>query len=241
MEPILLSIATFVSTFSGGMFGIKHRDKIHAIISFTAGALIAVAFFDIIPEIFSVVEERNLSITSAMIAIVLGFLAIHVIEKLAVIHTAHEDVYATHKHPLVGKIGAAGLVIHSLLDGIGIGLGFHVSQHVGIIIAIAVISHDFCDGLNTVSLMLINKNSTKTTVPFLLADALSPVIGVLLTFLFTVPDTILVMYLGFFAGFLIYLGASDLLPEAHRKNSSYHLVGLTILGAAFIFLVTRFV
>jgi zinc transporter ZupT len=241
MEPILLSIATFISTFFGGLFGIKYREKLHFIISFTAGVLISVAFFDIIPEMVEIVEANGLSITMAMMAIVLGFLAIHIIEKLAVIHTGHEDVYADHKHPLVGKIGASGLIFHSMLDGIGIGLGFHVSPHVGLLIAIAVIAHDFCDGLNTVSLMLVNKNTTKKAKAFLFADALAPVIGLLLTFLFTIPQWALVIYLGFFAGFLLYLGASDLLPEAHRKNSSYKLIGLTLLGVLFIFIVTRFV
>ncbi len=241
MEPILLALATFASTFTGGILGMKNREKLHSIISFTAGVLIAVAFFDIIPEIVSIVTERGFSLTPAMIAIVLGFLAIHVIEKLAVIHTANEDVYADHRHPLVGKIGASGLVFHSMLDGVGIGLGFHVNPHVGLLVAIAVIAHDFCDGLNTISLMLVHKNTSQKALRFLLADAVSPIVGLLLTYLFTIPESALVVYLGFFAGFLLYLGASDLLPEAHRKNSSYKLIGLTVLGVLFIFLVTRFV
>ncbi len=50
------------------------------------------------------------------------------------------------------------------------------------------------------------------------------------------------LYLGFFAGFLLYIGASDILPEAHSENRSAitgALIGLTCLGAAFIFLVIR--
>lgn len=240
MEPILFSIGTFLSTMLGGIFGIKHRDRLHQIISFTAGVLIAVAFFDIIPELFSITTENGFPITPAMVAIVAGFLAIHLLEKLAVIHTAHEEEYADHRHPLVGTISASGLAFHSFLDGVGIGLGFHVSPHVGMLIAIAVIAHDFSDGLNTVSLMLVNKNTTKRTIGFLALDALTPVLGVAATFLFTIPSAVLVAYLGFFAGFLLYLGASDLLPEAHSKHSSYKLIGLTFLGVLFIFLVTRF-
>ena len=48
------------------------------------------------------------------------------------------------------------------------------------------------------------------------------------------------MYLGFFAGFLLYIGASDLLPEAHSKHSSIKVIALTLLGVIFIFVVTRF-
>jgi len=124
--------------------------------SFTAGVLVAVCFFDILPELFSLTTKNNLDLTPGLLAIVAGFLVIHILEKVAVIHTSHEDEYATHKHPTVGLVGASGLSFHSLLDGIGIGLGFHVNPQVGIIIAIAVIAHDFSDGLNTITLMLSN-------------------------------------------------------------------------------------
>jgi ZIP family zinc transporter len=239
MEALLFSLGTFISTGLGGLFGLRFRAHIHHIISFTAGVLIGVTFFDIIPEIFEITAHQSLSITPAMVALVGGFFAIHVIEKLAVIHTAHEHEYAEHHHPLVGYVGASGLAVHSLLDGVGIGLGFHVSPHMGLLIALAVIAHDFSDGLNTVSLLLINKSNTKRALTFLFIDALAPILGVVSTFLFSIPDRFLVIYLGFFGGFLLYLGASDLLPEAHSKHSSYKLIGLTVLGALLIFLVTR--
>jgi len=172
--------------------------------------------------------------------LIIGFLTIHILEKYALIHHSHEEEYAEHKHPTVGLISALGLAFHSMLDGIGIGLAFHVDYRIGLLVTLAVIAHDFSDGLNTVSLMLVHKNTKKKAFRLLLLDAITPVIGVALTFLFTIPDSILVVYLGFFAGFLLYIGAADLLPEAHSKHSSYKLIALTILGMAFIFLVTRF-
>jgi ZIP family zinc transporter len=75
---------------------------------------------------------------------------------------------------------------------------------------------------------------------FLLLDAVVPLLGVATSYLLHIPPQWLVVYLGFFAGFLLYIGASDLLPEAHSKHSSYKLLALTLLGAAFIFVVTRF-
>jgi ZIP family zinc transporter len=74
----------------------------------------------------------------------------------------------------------------------------------------------------------------------LLVDATTPLIGAASTLLFRIPDQILILYLGFFAGFLLYIGASDLLPEAHSEHSSFKMIGLTIIGVLFIFLVTRF-
>ena len=171
---------------------------------------------------------------------VLGFLVFHILEKSVAIHHSHEDEYIDHKHPSVGLVGAFGLSFHSLLDGVGIGLAFQVSPHVGLLIAIAVIAHDFSDGLNTVTIMLNHKHKTAKAYMLLLLDAVAPIIGVLSTLLFKIPQSMLVMYLGFFMGFLLYMGASDLLPEAHSKHSSYKMVGLTVLGVLFIFLVTRF-
>ncbi len=240
MQPLFFALMAFLSTLAGGFFSLHHYKRLHYIMSFTAGVLIAVSFFDIIPEIFSIVTQNNLDVTYPLLAIVVGFLMIHILEKYAAIHSSHESEYADHRHPHVGIISTSGLVFHSFLDGVGIGLGFHISPHIGLIVGIAVIAHDFSDGLNTVSLMLVNKNTRKRAMQFLLADALAPVLGVLSTFLFQIPENALSLYLGFFAGFLLYIGSSDLLPEAHSKHSSLKMVGLTIAGVIFIFIVTRF-
>ncbi|MCL4364468.1 ZIP family metal transporter [Patescibacteria group bacterium] len=240
MEAVLFSLLTFISTSLGGLFGIKNKDKLHYIMSFTAGVLLGVSFFDIIPEAFRIISENRFDVNLLTIPLIFGFLIFHTLEKTILIHHSHEVEYADHKHPHIGLTGALGLAFHSFLDGVGIGLGFHVNNHIGILVAIAVISHDFSDGLNTVTLMLTHKNSTKKTIYLLLLDASAPILGTLSTFLFSVPEKMLVIYLGFFTGFLLYISASDLLPEAHSKHSSYRLIILTMIGLAFIFLVTRF-
>ncbi len=240
MQAIILSLFTFFSTLSGGLFALKNKDRLHYIMSLTAGVLIGVVFFDLMPEIFDLSKTNNLDVTQPLILLVVAFLFIHILEKFAIIHASHEEEYAVHRHPTVGLINASGLSFHSFLDGVGIGLGFQVNVHVGFIVALAVISHDFSDGLNTVTLMLSHKNTTRKAVILLFLDAIAPVLGAASTLLFSIPDRILVLYLGFFAGFLLYIGASDLLPEAHSKHSSYRLILLTIIGVLFIFLVTRF-
>jgi ZIP family zinc transporter len=241
MHAVIFSLAAFVATTFGGIIAFRYSNKLHPIIAFSAGALLGVCFFDVIPEIFAIAGEGELAITPALIAIIAGFLLIHTLEKLALIHTAaHESEYAEHKHPLVGLVGAGGLILHSFLDGVGIGLAFHVNVHVGFVVAIAIIAHDFCDGLNTVTLMLMNKNTRAKALAFLGADALAPIAGALSTYLFTIPNQFLLLYLGFFAGFLLYISAGDLLPEAHSQHSSYKTILMTVLGVVFMFVVTRF-
>lgn len=239
MEAVFFAFTSFLSTTLGGFFALRNREKLHLIMSFTAGVLLGVCFFDILPEMIAAAGENNLALTPSFIAVVGGFLFFHTIEKVMVIHHSHETEYASHKHPNVGLVSALTLILHSFLDGVGIGLGFHISSQAGVAIALAVIAHDFSDGLNTVTLMLASKNTPKKAVLMLILDALAPVLGALSTLIFVIPPHLLVIYLGIFMGFLLYMGASDLLPEAHSKHSSFGMIGLTALGVLFIFLVTR--
>jgi ZIP family zinc transporter len=240
MIPILLSFATFLSTLCGGLTGLKNKDRMHRFLGYTAGVLLGVVAFDLLPEIINLVTKQHRDVTGAMVALVCGFLLFHIVEKSILIHHSHETEYEVHKHPHVGVASALALSGHSFLDGVGIGLGFQAGTTVGIAVAIAVVAHDFTDGLNTVNLMLLNKNRSHRAFMFLLLDALAPVLGVLITRLFHVSDNGLILYLGFFAGFLLYIGASEILPEAHSKHSSYKTISLTIAGVIFMFIVTRF-
>lgn len=244
MNAVLLSLATLFSTFAGGLFALRFRDRLHFILSFTAGVLLGVVSFDILPAIFELAREQRIDATGAMIGLVVGFLLFHSLEKFVLVHHAHEADYAVHHHPKIGVLSALALAGHSFMDGVAIGLAFQVSEAVGIIVAIAVIAHDFCDGLNTVSLMLVHRNTTLRSLGMLVLDAVAPVLGAASTLVFRVPAGILMLYLGFFAGFLLYIGASDILPEAHsqkRPGVTGSLIGLTCLGAAFVFVVVRVV
>ena len=239
MVPILLSILTFVSTLLGGLTALKNRDVMHRFLGYTAGVLLGVVAFDLLPEIFTSVHELHTDATAAMVALVCGFLVFHIIEKSILIHHSQEHDYEVHHHPDVGVASALALSGHSFLDGVGIGLGFHAGTSIGIAVAIAVIAHDFTDGLNTVNLMLMNHNRSRRALLLLFLDAIAPVIGAASTLLFNISAAGLTVYLGFFAGFLLYIGASEILPEAHSKHSSYSTIALTILGVIFMFIVTR--
>lgn len=238
---IVFAALTFVSTFLGGIFAIKFKEKLHYIMAFSAGVLMGVVSFDVLPEIIEQIRIYDFEPNNVMIALVLGFLVFHILEKSVLIQHCHDESCQEHKHPHVGVLSAMALTGHSFIDGIGIGLAFQINLATGILIAIAVMSHAFTDGINSMTLMLVNKNTTKKSKIFLLIHSLAPVLGILSTLFFKVPPYFLVLYLGFFAGFLLYIGASDILPEAHSKKSSYKLMGLTILGVLFIFIVSRLI
>jgi len=242
VTAILLSFATLFSTVAGGLFALKFRDRLHFVLSFSAGVLLGVVSFDLLPEIFQLARAQAVAPTGALIALMVGFLLFHAIEKLVLVHHTHETAYAVHHHPRVGLLSALALAGHSVMDGVGIGLGFQASPAVGMVVALAVIAHDFCDGLNAVGLMLVHGNTERRSLTMLAVDAVAPVVGAASTLLFRVPPSVLMLFLGFFAGFLLYISASDILPEAHSQSRpavTMTLIALTCLGAVFIFVAVH--
>jgi ZIP family zinc transporter len=241
MVAVLMSFVAVLSTVAGGLTAFHNRYKLNRILGYTAGVLLGVVAFDVLPEMFNLASKNSLDTTWLMVALVVGFLLFHILEKSILMHHAHENQYGKHKHPHVGLASALALSGHSFLDGVGIGLGFQVNNTVGVAVTIAVIAHDFADGLNTVSLMLHHKNKIRRAMQLLALDAITPVLGAVSTLFFSLSPFGLALYLGFFAGFLLYIGASDILPQAHSEESSRTTIGMTILGTVFIFIVTRFV
>ena len=73
----------------------------------------------------------------------------------------------------------------------------------------------------------------------LLLDAIAPVLGVLSTLVIRIPENYLILFLPFFAGGFLYLGSSDLLPQAHEKDAPLVSIAFTLLGFLLIFVITR--
>lgn len=241
MLAILFTGLMFVSTLLGGWFAIKKAKQLHHILGFTAGVIMGVLAFDILPEMFEIIHEFELDPMWPMIALIVGFLGFHIAEKLLLIHHEHETQYGKHRHPQVGVLSSLALGGHGFMDGIGIGIAFQVNAAIGVTVALALIAHKFADGLNAASLMLMHKNSVRRTVRMVFINALMPIAGALSTLLFTIPEQYLPLYLGFFAGFLLYIGASDILPQAHDEKSDRKTILLTVLGVAFMFAATRLI
>ena len=230
---IIFGIAAFIFTLLGGLFALKFKDKLHLILGFSAGAVIAVAFFDLLPESIELASDKySLSLITTFIAI--GFVVFMALDRLFSIH-AHDEEHDCKNPKHTGFHGAAALVIHSFLDGFGIGLAFKVSPAVGIIVAVAVLAHDFSDGINTVNYILKNKGERKTAFGWLVVDALAPALGVAATFFFTVSSSMLGIILAVFCGFFLYIGASDLLPESHHRHPKALTTVMTILGMIVLY------
>jgi zinc transporter ZupT len=239
MLVFLLSVLAALAALVGGFTAIRSRSRLNLALGFTAGIILGLVAFDLLPEIFEISRSKQLDIIWPMISLVSGFLLFHIVEKSILLHSSQEAEYTTHRHPYVGIAGAVALSGHSFLDGVSIGIAFQVSTAVGVAVAIAVIGHRFADGFNTTNVMLFHKNTPSRAKKMLFIAAAMPILGGLSTLLFSLSESVLAIYLGFFAGFLLYIGASDILPQAHSKNSSRATIFLTVLGVVFMFAVTR--
>ena len=223
---ILIAAAAFFSTLAGGLLALKLRDKLHLILGFSAGAVIGVAFFDLLPEAVTFGEKFHspaviLSFTAA------GFLAYLVLDRILLFHG---DAAPR------GPFAAGVLCIHSLLDGVAIGLAFQTSQQVGLVVAIAVLTHDFSDGINTMNIVLKHHGSRGQGLRWLLLDAAAPVVGIASTYFFALPGGSFGAVLGLMAGFFLYIGASDLIPESYHAHPKFLTTAMTLAGAAMLYL-----
>ena len=239
MEPliILLAALTFISTIGGGLVAIKFRGFLQYFFAFASGALLGVTFFDILPESLNLAASANLPVRNLMVAIVAVFMFYSFLERFFLTHHHHDD--EDHGH-IMGPIGAGGLILHSLLDGAAIGIAFQVSSSVGITVALAVIFHDFTDGVNTVTIMLKNKHDVKHAKIFLLLDALAPIAGILLTSIVIISPSVLSLILAAFAGEFLYIGTANLLPETY-KHTQWKMTVFMLIGVLLMFVLTAMI
>ena len=226
MLLLAIAAAAFLSTLAGGLLALRLHDKLHLILGFSAGAVIGVAFFDLLPEAVDF-GEKFYSPSAILSCTALGFLSYLVIDRILSIHG---------DAPSRGPFAAAVLCVHSLLDGVAIGLAFQASHAVGIVVAIAVLTHDFSDGINTMNMVLKNGGSRLQGLRWLAADALAPVLGIASTYFFALRAEWFGTALALFAGFFLYIGASDLIPESYHAHPKFLTTAMTLVGAAVLYL-----
>jgi zinc transporter ZupT len=234
---LLLGFAAVVSTMLGGLLALRWRDKLHLVLGFSAGAVIGVAFFDLLPEAWELGTKRYGG-SSVATVIAVGFLLYMLLNRILLLHPhALEDHAASDDAP--AWLGAGSLSLHSFLDGMAIGLGFQASWAVGSVVAMAVLAHDFSDGINTVGMVLKHTGERRQAFRWLVVDAAAPPLGVISTKLFSLREPDLGLVLALFCGFFFFIGASDLLPESQHRHPKLVTTLLTLAGAFVIYAAIR--
>jgi ZIP family zinc transporter len=236
----LVAFGTFVATLVGGLVALRLKDHLHLILGFSAGAVLGVAFFDLLPESLEL-GGRFFDPATMTAFVASGFFVYLILDRLVLLHATlvHAGDSSEQRHGQRGVLGAGSLSIHSFLDGVAIGLAFQVSTAIGVIVAVAVLVHDFSDGINTVNFILKNHGERKHAFRWLLVDAAAPVVGAGSTLLFRLPESGLSVVLALFSGFFLYIGASDLIPESHHAHPKLLTTVTTLLGATVLYVAIR--
>ena|SRR5688572_28910277 len=232
---LIIALAAAAATMIGGLLALKLADKLPLVMAFSAGAVIGVAFFDLAPEALD--AGIGLYAPRELLAIAaLGFFLYALIDRLVAHHDCEGQV-----NPARGLIGAASFSAHSMMDGFAMGIAFQASHEIGLIVAAAVLAHDFADGLNTVNVVVKNGGSRRFALRWLAVDAAAPLVGAALSLLVHPEPGVLAILLALFCGFFLHIGASGLLPESHRARPRASTTLATLAGAAFLYAVTELV
>jgi ZIP family zinc transporter len=229
----LFASATFVSTMVGGTAAIRWPARTELLMALAGGVVVGAAVFDLLPEAVDNAGAAGVPELLPYGMAVAGYFVFRELER-----RLHRHDHS-HGPGRMGTAGAAGFTVHSFFDGLAIGLGFAFSDATGIIVALAVIGHDFSDGLNTVSYLIAHGHGRDRQWRWLVADALSPVAGALTAALLPIPDAVFPVALGFFAGVFVYAATANLLPRA-MKASPATVAPLALGGALLMFGISRF-
>jgi ZIP family zinc transporter len=238
MTAYWLAGATCVMTFGGGLLVLRLEAYRGLVFSFCAGALIAGALLNVIPESLHLLEASHsgFSAEHLFLACSLGFLFFYLFEH--VVHRDHrhdpDSIYNPRQG--VGTWGALGIGVHSFFDGVAIGGAFQAGNEMGWVVAVAVLIHKIADGASSVGVMLSTRHSVTKIITVLAITAIAPLIGTMAQSVLVIPASILALILGWFSGIFLYLGAACLLPAARETGQSPGLPIATLAGAILIYL-----
>ena len=248
----IFAILPFFSTLVGGMAALRLRHRLHAFMALAAGVVVATAVADLLPEAYELAGAD--SALQIGVAAVIGFIGFSLVE--AFLHqSSFEHAEDGHDHEpgartrpggrpsgLLGVLPPLSLIAHSTLDGLAIGLAFQAGTSVGFVVLLAVLAHDFADGMNVVTLALDAARGVRLAIVLLVLDAIAPVAGAGLSVLISIPPVSLGLLLAGVAGVFIAIGAGHLLPESQHRDPGQGpaLVGLSAAGAAIVLVVRAF-
>jgi ZIP family zinc transporter len=226
--PLGFGVAASMATLAGGVLGLRLANRIVLVLGLTAGIVLGVALFDLVPEAFA------LSGGSAGARTVLAWAAVglggYMLFERALAGSRGRSAWRAH-------LGPATLTLHSFMDGLGIGIAFQVSPTIGWVVALAVLTHDLADGVNTVSLCLAAGRKSAARA-WLMVNGAAPLLGVVAGLLVRVPEPVMAPLMAAFAGVFLYIGACELLPRSHALDPRLRTTVASLAGMALMFAVT---
>lgn len=224
------------------IFNADHIKKAaHFVVSFAVGALLAVAFLDLIPEAVHLGEEAGIAtsgVTGIFFFVLFGVFLFFILEKFLFWYHCHDDGHCpVHTYTYLILWGDA---LHNLIDGVIIALAFLVDIRLGVVTTIAVLLHEIPQEMTDFSIVLHGGMARRRALIYNFLVALPALCGGILTYIFANSIASIIPYaIALAAGNFIYLAAVDLMPELHEQASlkhSFFQIAFLVLGAFIVVL-----
>ena len=229
IQFIIIACAAFLANFAGSVFARRVTDRMHLALGFSAGTVIAVAFFLFLPQ--AILSGRAAHGTGELLPLVgLGFVIALLLDRFGSLWMAGSEGHrSARKHNS-----------HAVLNGAAIGIAYHVSPAVGGVVTAALLAHEFSDGADTMS-QALRDHDERRGLRDCFISSLCVAAGLAATYFQNLTPGLLGVALALFGGYFVYLSASDLIPESHHAHPQLLTVAMTFTGAGAMYLASVFV
>lgn len=239
------------------------------LVSFATGALLGAALLALIPHAVQGAGMAN--VHEVGIALIAGMALFFILEKFLLWRHCHDDHCSEHPvgedalahdhrghghhdhghghaHEQARKKASGALVLvgdalHNVMDGVLIAAAFLTDIHLGIVTALAIMSHEIPQEVGNFAVLLHSGASRRKALMLNLLTSLTAVLGGVVGF-FALEQSLraLPFALAVAAASLLYVAVADLIPGLHRRvdpRSSIAQVILIGLGVALITFAER--
>ncbi|MGQ9531096.1 MAG: ZIP family metal transporter [Candidatus Bathycorpusculaceae bacterium] len=185
------------------------------LVGFSSGTLLGSAFLDLLPE--SINSELG---NAAFYYVLLGIISFFVMEKFLYWRHCHEEECPAHMFVYLNLIGDG---IHNFIDGMIIASTYILSfssgsYHLGFTTTLAVIFHEIPQEIGDFGVLIYGGFTKKKALAYNFISAITAIIGAITTYILTYIESITILLVAFAAGGFIYIAATDLMPELHKKS-----------------------
>jgi len=227
LQFIIVACAAFLANFAGGVFARRVADRMHLAVGFSAGTVIAVAFFIFMPQAVLLSRPPAHGANELLPLVGLGFVIALLLDRFGSFWMADsEERLTTRKH-----------YGHAVLNGAAIGLSYHVSPAVSAVVTAALLAHEFSDSADATR-QALREHHGRRGLRDCFISSLCVTAGLAPTYFHAMTPGTLGVALALFGGYFIYLSASDLIPESHHLHPQLLTVALTFGGAGAMYLAS---
>ena len=226
LQFIIVACAAFLANFAGGVFARRVADQTHLAPGFSAGTVIAVAFFIFLPQAV-LIRPVARGADELLPLVGLGFVIALLLDRSGTLWMAGSEArLTTRKH-----------YGHAALNGAAIGLAYDVSPALSGVVTAALLAHEFSDS-SAATRQASRESRERSGLRDCFVSSLCVGAGLAATCFYGMAPGVLGKGLALFGGYFIYLSASDLIPESHHLHPQLLTVALTFSGAGAMYLAS---